>query len=256
MQFSAAVDVTWIVNRWRWRPCLGFGTIGSGFGCWSASDTAAMEPQRIFWIVRSRKVCESNHHMRPITHFAFLFSNQYSSRIRSVQKCLRCMPFDAFHRLPSFGWSVAHWGRSKGWSWRGNGNEYSAVNLESSWTLTTFSLWPQVRDGPDDKGEFFDRPGKLTDYFPSPYPNEEAARHANNGAYPPDLSYIVLARHGREDYIFSLLTGYTDPPAGVVLRDGQYYNPYFPGGAIGMAQSIFNEVNMEKKHITTAQFVY
>lgn len=100
-----------------------------------------------------------------------------------------------------------------------------------------------MKDGPNDQGEFFERPGKLSDYFPSPYPNEEAARAANNGAYPPDLSYIVSARHGGENYIFALLTGYTDPPAGVNLRDGQYFNPYFPGGAIGMAQVIYNEVS-------------
>ncbi|XP_005178619.1 cytochrome c1, heme protein, mitochondrial [Musca domestica] len=99
-----------------------------------------------------------------------------------------------------------------------------------------------VRDGPDDAGNYYDRPGKLSDYFPSPYPNEEAARAANNGAYPPDLSYIVSARHGGEDYIFSLLTGYFDAPAGVVLREGQYFNPYFPGGAISMAQVLYNEV--------------
>lgn len=102
----------------------------------------------------------------------------------------------------------------------------------------------QVQDeDPDEFGEPVMRPGKLTDYFPNPYKNEQAARHANNGALPPDLSYIVLARHGGEDYIFSLLTGYTDPPAGVTLAEGQQYNPYFPGGAIGMAQSIYNEVN-------------
>lgn len=100
-----------------------------------------------------------------------------------------------------------------------------------------------VRDGPDDQGNYFMRPGKLSDYFPSPYPNEEAARAANNGAYPPDLSYICSARHGGENYIFALLTGYHDAPAGVVLRDGQYYNPYFPGGAISMAQALYNEVN-------------
>ncbi|XP_072378240.1 cytochrome c1, heme protein, mitochondrial [Diabrotica undecimpunctata] len=98
-----------------------------------------------------------------------------------------------------------------------------------------------IEDGPDDTGNFFKRPGKLSDYFPSPYPNEEAARAANNGSYPPDLSYIVSARHGGEDYIFALLTGYCDAPAGVVLRDGQYFNPYFPGGAISMAQALYNE---------------
>nr|XP_016934657.1 cytochrome c1, heme protein, mitochondrial [Drosophila suzukii] len=99
-----------------------------------------------------------------------------------------------------------------------------------------------VKDGPDDTGNYYTRPGKLSDYFPSPYPNEEAARAANNGAYPPDLSYIVSARKGGEDYIFSLLTGYHEAPAGVVLREGQYFNPYFPGGAISMAQVLYNEV--------------
>jgi len=91
-----------------------------------------------------------------------------------------------------------------------------------------------VMDGPNDEGEMFERPGKLSDYYPSPYPNEEAARYSNNGAYPPDLSLIVKARHGGADYIFSLLTGYKDCPAGVAPRETQYYNPYFPGGWIGM----------------------
>lgn len=100
----------------------------------------------------------------------------------------------------------------------------------------------QVTDGPDAEGNMFQRPGKLSDYFPNPYPNEEAARAANNGAFPPDLSYIVSGRHGGEDYIFSLLTGYCDAPAGVVLREGQYFNPYFVGGAISMAQALYNEV--------------
>jgi len=92
----------------------------------------------------------------------------------------------------------------------------------------------EVQDGPNDEGEMFDRAGKLSDYFPSPYPNEEAARFANNGAYPPDLSLIMKARVGGPDYVFALLTGYKDPPAGLAPRDTQYYNPYFPGGWIGM----------------------
>ncbi|XP_008545204.1 cytochrome c1, heme protein, mitochondrial [Microplitis demolitor] len=100
----------------------------------------------------------------------------------------------------------------------------------------------QVKDGPDDKGEYFMRPGKLSDYIPKPYPNEEAARAANNGAYPPDLSYIINGRHNGENYVFSLLTGFCDPPAGIQLREGQYFNPYFPGGAIGMAPPIYDEV--------------
>jgi len=100
----------------------------------------------------------------------------------------------------------------------------------------------EIEDGPNDEGEMFLRPGKLSDHFPSPYANEQKARLANNGALPPDLSYIVLARHGGEDYIFSLLTGYADPPAGVKLMEGQHFNPYFPGGAIGMAQALYNEI--------------
>lgn len=54
----------------------------------------------------------------------------------------------------------------------------------------------EYTDGPDDKGEMFQRPGKLSDYLPPPYPNEEAARAGNGGALPPDLSLIIKARHG------------------------------------------------------------
>ncbi|KAM3680854.1 cytochrome c1, heme protein, mitochondrial [Ammospiza maritima maritima] len=100
----------------------------------------------------------------------------------------------------------------------------------------------EVQDGPDENGEMFMRPGKISDHFPKPYPNPEAARAANNGALPPDLSYIVNARHGGEDYVFALLTGYCDAPGGVSLREGLHYNPYFPGQAIGMAPPIYDEV--------------
>ncbi len=94
----------------------------------------------------------------------------------------------------------------------------------------------EFQDGPDDYGEFFTRPGKLTDYLPKPYANENAARFANGGALPPDLSLMVKARARHEDYVFSLLAqGYSEPPTGVQLRSGLYYNSYFPGGAIAMA---------------------
>lgn len=92
----------------------------------------------------------------------------------------------------------------------------------------------EVTDGPNEDGEMFDRPGKLSDRLPKPYANEEAGRSANNGALPPDLSLITKARPYGEDYIFALLTGYSDPPAGFALRPGLYYNRYFAGGAIGM----------------------
>jgi ubiquinol-cytochrome c reductase cytochrome c1 subunit len=94
---------------------------------------------------------------------------------------------------------------------------------------------------PDEQGEIQMRPGKLADYIPAPYKNEEAARFANNGALPPDLSLIVKARHGGCDYIFSLLTGYPEePPAGAVVAPGMNFNPYFPGTGIGMARVLYD----------------
>ncbi|KAF9045706.1 hypothetical protein BDZ89DRAFT_1007935 [Hymenopellis radicata] len=98
----------------------------------------------------------------------------------------------------------------------------------------------EYQDGPNDEGEMFMRPGKLADYMPPPYPNEEAARAGNAGALPPDLSLMAKARHGGPDYIFALLTGYVDAPAGVEIREGMNYNPYFPGGAISMARVLFD----------------
>jgi len=96
----------------------------------------------------------------------------------------------------------------------------------------------EVEDGPNDEGEYFKRPGKLADYMPRPYSNEQEARFANNGALPPDLSLVVKARHAGPDYIFALLTGYRDSPGGINLRPGLNYNPYFPGGALAMPQAL------------------
>lgn len=94
---------------------------------------------------------------------------------------------------------------------------------------------------PNDEGEIEKRAGKLSDYLPSPYKNDEAARAANNGALPPDLSLIVKARHGGCDYIFNLLTGYPEePPAGAVVQEGLNFNPYFPGTGIAMARVLFD----------------
>ena len=95
-----------------------------------------------------------------------------------------------------------------------------------------------MTDGPDDTGEMFERPGKLSDKLPSPYANEEGARYANNGAYPPDLSLITKARHDGQNYVFSLLLGYREAPAGISIREGLHYNPYFPGGAIAMPKML------------------
>ncbi|MGX6959707.1 MAG: cytochrome c1 [Rickettsia endosymbiont of Pentastiridius leporinus] len=91
-----------------------------------------------------------------------------------------------------------------------------------------------VKDGPNDEGEMFDRPALPSDRFVPPYPNEQAARAANNGAHPPDLSLIIKARHDGANYIYSLLTGYSEPPADFKLMNGAHYNPYFPGSQIAM----------------------
>ena len=98
-----------------------------------------------------------------------------------------------------------------------------------------------VVDGPNSEGEFFERPGKLFDRLPSPYTNVEQGRAANGGAYPPDLSLMVKARHEGHDYIMALLTGYMDAPAGREMMDGLYYNPYFPGGGISMPPPLQDE---------------
>jgi ubiquinol-cytochrome c reductase cytochrome c1 subunit len=99
-----------------------------------------------------------------------------------------------------------------------------------------------VTDGPNDEGNMYQRPGKLADSFPAPYANDESAKVANNGALPPDLSLIVFARKGGVNYLYSLLTGYVDPPAGVEEKENLYYNPYFNGGWIGMKQALYDDI--------------
>src|SRR5438046_3144640 len=110
----------------------------------------------------------------------------------------------------------------------------------------------QVKGEPDDQGEVEDRPGRLADTFPPPFPNDQAAL-ARYGAVPPDMSVIAKAR-GYErgfprwvgdvftqyqeqgvDYITALMRCYKDsPPAGVNIPSGSFYNEYFPGHAIAM----------------------
>jgi ubiquinol-cytochrome c reductase cytochrome c1 subunit len=93
----------------------------------------------------------------------------------------------------------------------------------------------EVTDGPNESGDMFERPARPSDHFVSPFANEEAAKAANGGALPPDLSLIVKARAGGPDYIYALLTGFKEePPAGFTLLEGSYYNEYFPGHQIAM----------------------
>lgn len=112
----------------------------------------------------------------------------------------------------------------------------------------------KIKDGPNDAGDMFERPGRPADRFPSPFPNENAARAANGGAYPPDMSVMAKARtyergfpwfvfdalpftqyqeHG-PDYIHALMTGYAQAPAGMTMPAGMNYNKFFPGHMIGM----------------------
>ena len=96
----------------------------------------------------------------------------------------------------------------------------------------------EVVDGPNSDGEMFTRPGKLSDKFVMPYENVKAAQAANGGAYPPDMSVLAKARGGGVDYIYSLLQGYEDPPAGVKLDDGVYYNKFMYGNKIKMSNQL------------------
>ena len=92
----------------------------------------------------------------------------------------------------------------------------------------------EVIDGPNNDGEMFTRPGRLSDKFIKPYPNVQAAKAANGGAYPPDMSVLVKARQGGANYIYSILLGYEEPPEDFKLEDGVYYNKYMPGHNIKM----------------------
>ena len=96
----------------------------------------------------------------------------------------------------------------------------------------------EVTDGPNSDGEMFTRPGKLSDKFVMPYENVKAAQAANGGAYPPDMSVLVKARGGGVNYIYSLLQGYEDPPMGITLDEGVYYNKYMYGNKIKMANPL------------------
>lgn len=118
-----------------------------------------------------------------------------------------------------------------------------------------------VMKGPNDDGEMEELPAIPSDRFPSPFPNEQAARASNGGAYPPDFSTLAKARavasgfpgfvfdiftqyqeHG-PDYIYNLLTGYEEPPEGVEVPEGQYYNPSFIAGqSLAMAPPLSEEI--------------
>ena len=99
----------------------------------------------------------------------------------------------------------------------------------------------EVEDGPNDEGEMFMRMAVPADHFPAPYPNENAARAANNGAYPLDLSLIFKARPNGADYLYSLLTSYEEAPADVSVPEGMYYNAAYSGHLIAMPQPLYGD---------------
>ena len=100
----------------------------------------------------------------------------------------------------------------------------------------------EVEDGPDDEGEMYIRPARQSDKFVAPFANEKAARAANNGAYPPDLSLMIKARKNGPDYIYGLLTRYKDEaPEGIEITDGMSYNEVYPGQQTAMTAPLEDE---------------
>lgn len=111
-----------------------------------------------------------------------------------------------------------------------------------------------VEDGPDSEGEMFERDGKPSDYFPSPFPNEEAAAAGNGGAVPPDLSLMTKARKKGHDYLNAMMVGYEELPENFkemeeyaylpedfAPSDTLYFNPYFPGYQIAMPPPLIED---------------
>ena len=92
----------------------------------------------------------------------------------------------------------------------------------------------EIEDGPNSEGEMFTRPGRPSDHFKNPYPNDKASIAANGGAYPPDMSVLVKARPGGANYIYSVLMGYEEKPVDFILEEGVYYNKYMDGNKIKM----------------------
>src|SRR5215218_2556200 len=114
----------------------------------------------------------------------------------------------------------------------------------------------KIKDGPNEQGEMFERPGRPADIIPWNFPNEQAAAAANGGKAPPDLSVMAKARTYERgfpwfvidavtqyqeqgpDYLNALMLGYKDPPAGFNVPAGTHYNEYYPGHLIAMPKPL------------------
>ena len=113
--------------------------------------------------------------------------------------------------------------------------------IAQQWQVEAPSVNPET-------GEPATRKNLASDRFPLVYPNEVAARAANNNALPPDLSLMVKAREDGDNYIYSLLTGYRNQQGfknhdgRELLREfpdvktppGLHFNPYFANLNIAM----------------------
>lgn len=99
-----------------------------------------------------------------------------------------------------------------------------------------------VEDGPNAEGDMFERAALPSDRFPAPFANDNAAKFANGGALPPDLSLITRARANGSNYVYSLLTGFEAAPEGEDLADGQYWNKYYAGHKLSMAPPLMDGI--------------
>jgi ubiquinol-cytochrome c reductase cytochrome c1 subunit len=115
--------------------------------------------------------------------------------------------------------------------------DLSGIGLDAE-QIKAIAAGITVPSGLDDQGNPKDAPATPASQFKSPFPNEKAARAANNGALPPDLSLIVNAREGGPNYVYGILTEFGQPPSGFKMQDGMYYNRMFPGNQIGMPQPL------------------
>lgn len=110
------------------------------------------------------------------------------------------------------------------------GQRGTLLDIKDNLYVRAIASGVQIADIDHDTGQPNERPGTPSDHFRPPFPNETAARAANGGALPPDLSVITSAREGGADYVRCILTGYTGETVGT-----QYRNRCFPGTLISMS---------------------
>jgi len=124
-------------------------------------------------------------------------------------------------------------------------NDAEVKKIASDWKTQVPSINP-------DTGEAATRKALPSDTFPAPFPNEVAARAANNNALPPDLSLITKSREGGAAYVHSLLTGFQPQPAELLKKfpdaktpPNLHYNPYFANLNIAMPPPLVTDGQVE-----------